>query len=184
MTTDPSGAGVAAEAAEGSAVDPAEQPGTRVRDATIQFAPAVKPAPKESGRVDDDERIRRQSVVSIPHVISEQEKDRREFEKNLESKHVKIDEHLLRPEVVAARYKTRIDTAAPSASLGLTTPQAAHLLAELGANVLTPPKKRHPFLKFLDSLRSLFNLLLILAGILEYILLGIDYKNNFQNVRH
>jgi hypothetical protein len=48
--------------------------------------------------------------------------------------------------------------------------------------VLSPPKKRHPILKYLDSLTSLFNLLLILAGVLEYVLLGIDFKDNFQNV--
>jgi hypothetical protein len=33
-----------------------------------------------------------------------------------------------------------------------------------------------------DKLKNLFNVLLIVAGILEYILLGIDYKDNFQNV--
>jgi sodium/potassium-transporting ATPase subunit alpha len=152
------------------------------RDMTIQFAPAVKPAPIEASHVDEIARSRRQSVVSIPHVLSEEEKDRREVEKNLESKHAKIDEHLMLPHEVGDQYKTRIDTETPSASQGLTVQQADRLLAKYGRNVLTPPKKRHPFMAFLDCLRSLFNLLLILAGVLEYILLAIDFKGNFQNV--
>lgn len=41
---------------------------------------------------------------------------------------------------------------------------------------ITPP------FQYIDSLTSLFNLLLIFAGILEYILLGVDYTNNFANV--
>ena len=83
---------------------------------------------------------------------------------------------------VAERYKTSINLVKPEESLGLTGQQAEQLLHEHGPNILTPPKKRHPLLKYLDCLRSLFNLLLILAGILEYILLGIDFKDNFQNV--
>jgi len=152
------------------------------RDLRIRFAPAVRPAPEDAGHVDDVARSRRQSIVSIPPVLTEQEKDRREFEKILESKHAKIDEHLMSPQDVADRYKTRIDAATPGASQGLTAQQAEQLLAKHGRNILTPHKKRRPFLKFLDCLRSLFNLLLILAGVLEYILLGIDFKGNFQNV--
>lgn len=64
----------------------------------------------------------------------------------------------------------------------MTEEQAAVTLKEHGLNVLTPPKKRHPILKYFDCVVKLFNLLLILAGILDYILLAIDYKNNFANV--
>lgn len=70
----------------------------------------------------------------------------------------------------------------PGDSKGLTTQQAASTLLETGPNVLTPPKRRHPFLKYLDCVLSLFNLLLIVAGVLDYILLAIDYKGNFPNV--
>jgi sodium/potassium-transporting ATPase subunit alpha len=84
-------------------------------------------------------------------------------------------------EDVAERYGTRINLLKPQDSKGLTAEEAQHVLLEHGPNVLTPPKKRHPLLKFFDYLRSLFNLLLIISGILEYILLGIDYKDNFQN---
>lgn len=69
-------------------------------------------------------------------------------------------------------------------SQGLTPEKAAKILSETGPNVLTPPKRRHPFLKYMDCVLSLFNLLLILAGILDYILLAIDFKANFPNVSY
>ncbi|KAH8897781.1 P-type cation exchange, alpha subunit of ATPase [Thozetella sp. PMI_491] len=150
-------------------------------DHRIQFAPGVRPSAPRRPTGDDGisiSRPARHSVVSIPQVISEKERERRE---RAESKNVDIDEHLMMHQDVAERYKTRINLDKPADSHGLAGEQAAQLLQEHGLNVLTPPKKRHPFLKFLDCLRSLFNLLLILAGILEYILLGIDFKNNFQN---
>jgi sodium/potassium-transporting ATPase subunit alpha len=157
----------------------------------IQFTSNVRPA-RGDAYVNRDDDIsayghpitqRSRSVASIPQVISEKAKIRQKHEKEQEKKNVDIDEHLMPHEHVAARYKTRIDMQKPGESLGLTTREAEELLAIHGPNILTPPKKRNPFLKFWDSLSSLFNLLLILAGVLEYILLGISYKDNFQNVR-
>jgi sodium/potassium-transporting ATPase subunit alpha len=153
-------------------------------DQRIQFAPSVRPGRRPG--IGEDDAIapiaqRRQSVQSIPQVVSEQEKIRRKREQE-EEKNVNIDEHLMKHQEVADRYKTRINLDKPGDSQGLTAQQVEQALQEQGLNVLTPPKKRHPFLKYLDCLRSLFNLLLILAGILEYILLGIDFKDNFQNV--
>jgi sodium/potassium-transporting ATPase subunit alpha len=153
-------------------------------DQRIQFAPVVKPDYKRHvGHDRDGDSIAhgRQSIASIPQVISE-EKNRHKREKEEEKKHVNIDEHLMPHMEVAERYKTRINLETPAESLGLTSQQAEQFLQEYGLNQLTPPKKRHPFFKYLDCLSSLFNLLLILAGILEYILLGINYKDNFQNV--
>lgn len=158
-------------------------------DLRIQFTPTVKP--DRTKPVGGEEyvstfvgpsRRRRQSVTSIPQVISEKDKDRRKREKEEEKKNVNIDEHLMPHQDVAERYKTKINVEKPGESLGLTSHQAEQLLHEHGPNVLTPPKKRHPFLKYLDCLSSLFNLLLILAGVLEYILLAIDFKDNIQNV--
>jgi sodium/potassium-transporting ATPase subunit alpha len=148
----------------------------------IQFTPTVRP---DRTRPRGDEGVLAFATPptrrpSIPRVVSEKEKDQRKREE--EEKTVKIDEHLMDHQDVAERYKTRINMEKPGDSMGLTNQQVEQLLREYGPNVLTPPKKRHPFLKYLDCLRSLFNLLLILAGILEYILLGIDYKDNFQNV--
>jgi len=149
----------------------------------IQFTPAVKPDRTRHGSGDERASAfaaRGTGRPSIPRVVSEKEKNRRKREE--EEKNVNIDEHLMAHQDVAKRYKTKINMEKPEESMGLTSQQVEQLLHEHGPNVLTPPKKRHPFLKYLDCLCSLFNLLLILAGILEYILLGIDYKDNFQNV--
>jgi hypothetical protein len=161
-------------------------------DQRIQFTPNVRPARDQRQFNRDEDNIsaygypitqRSRSVASIPQVISEKAKDRRRQEKEQEKKNVDIDEHLMPHLHVAERYKTKINMEKPGESFGLTTHEAEDLLLHHGPNVLTPPKKRNPFLKFWDNLSSLFNLLLILAGVLEYILLGIDYKDNFQNVR-
>lgn len=166
-------------------------------DLRIQFTPTVRPdRTRPSGKEDVSTFVppsrRSQSVgsttrrppsaVSIPPVISKKQKDRRRAEKEEERKHVDITEHLMPHGDVAERYRTRINMDRPGESLGLTTQQTEQLLLEHGPNVLTPPKKRHWILKFWDCLSSLFNLLLILAGVLEYILLGIDFKDNFPNV--
>jgi sodium/potassium-transporting ATPase subunit alpha len=170
-----------------------EEKGSEVKhnqgEQTIQFT-ATPVRPDRARPVGADEispyaapiARRRRSVASIPQVISEKDKHRRRREKEAEKRNVDIDEHLMAHKDVAERYKTRINMEKPGDSLGLTIEQAEQLLQEHGPNILTPPKKRHPFLKYLDCLSSLFNLLLILAGILEYILLAINFKDNFQNV--
>lgn len=176
------------------------QTGTHGGDHRIQFIPTVKPEREPRPGAKDDgsafvppsrrsqsvgsltKRGRRQSVVSLPPVISEKQKARRKQEKDEEKKHVDINEHLMPHLEVAEKYHTRINMAKPGDSPGLTSEQAAQLLLEHGPNILTPPSKRHWILKFWDCLKSLFNLLLILAGVLEYILLGINFHENFQNV--
>jgi len=170
---------------------------TQERDVRIQFTPTVKPGRARASGKDEASTFevpsrrsqsihsiprRPQSIVSLPPVISEKQKKRRKREKEEEEKHVDINEHLMAHSDVAEKYKTRIDMGRPGESLGLTTEQAEQLLLEHGPNVLTPPSRRHWILKFWDYLSSLFNLLLIFAGVLEYILLGINYKDNFQNV--
>lgn len=65
---------------------------------------------------------------------------------------------------------------------GLDAAVAAQRLIENGPNILAPPKQISPFMKFFHCLTSLFNLLLILAGILNYILLAVDPKGNKVNV--
>ncbi|KAK1753247.1 P-type cation exchange, alpha subunit of ATPase [Echria macrotheca] len=157
----------------------------------IQFAPTIRPTrdghaaaaaaarDREYGREDSLSITRAPSIP--PPVLPKKEKHRRRKEAEHEKRQVDIDEHLMKIDDVARRYNTSIDVAKPSDSHGLSSSEAEELLRTHGPNVLTPQKKRHPFLKYLDCLRSLFNLLLILAGILEYILLGIDYKDNFQN---
>jgi sodium/potassium-transporting ATPase subunit alpha len=158
-------------------------------DQRIQFVSTARPDRTKTGGGEDNISIyvappgrRPQSIVSIPQVISRRERRRRKSEKDEEEKNVDIDEHLMSHNDVAERYQTLINMEKPDKSLGLTTHQAEELLVSHGPNALTPPARRHPFFKYLDCLFSLFNLLLILSGILEYILLGISFKNNFQNV--
>jgi sodium/potassium-transporting ATPase subunit alpha len=168
----------------------AHQDNAPTGDQRIQFTPSARPGRGRAASRKDEiypapgsrRQSRAQSIVSIPQVVSEKDKGRRKREKEDEKKNVDIDEHLLPHQEVADRYKTGINLEKPGDSHGLTAQHAEQLLQEHGPNILTPPKKRHPFFKFLDCLTSLFNLLLILAGVLEYILLGIDYKDNFQNV--
>lgn len=182
---------------EKNVVDEMTQNSAHGGDHRIQFTPTVKPdRTRPSGKEDVSifvppsrrsqsvgSIIRRpQSIASIPPIIPKKQKDRRKQEKEEEKKHVDINEHLMAHQDVAERYKTKINMEKPGESLGLTTQQAEQLLLEHGPNVLTPAKKRHWILKYWDCLSSLFNLLLILAGFLEYILLGIDFKDNFQNV--
>jgi sodium/potassium-transporting ATPase subunit alpha len=80
-------------------------------------------------------RRRPQSIVSLPPVIPEKEKERlkRVDEKQ---KHVNINEHLLPHKDVAAKYQTEINLERPGDSLGLTTAQAEQLLVEHGPNIL------------------------------------------------
>jgi sodium/potassium-transporting ATPase subunit alpha len=177
---------------------------THEADTRIQFAPGIKPHKRGISRSQDvtgstlpigqrtlsiaqsvnsvRSRGRQGSVRSIPPVYTEKEKRRRKREQDNEKKAVDIDEHLLPHEEVAARYHTNINIVHPGESQGLTSQQVEQLIIEHGRNILTPVKKTHPIIKYLQYLSSLFNLLLILAGVLEYILLGIDFKDNFENV--
>jgi sodium/potassium-transporting ATPase subunit alpha len=89
---------------------------------------------------------------------------------------------LLSHEECAAKYATLINVDKPASSQGLTTADATRIATQTGLNVLSPPKKRHPILKYFDCLMNLFNILLVFAGVLNYILLAIDFQANFANV--
>lgn len=101
--------------------------------------------------------------------------------KALESRPADITEHSLTPAQVAEAHGTSINLANPSASGGISAAEAQGRLARDGLNQLTPPKKKSALRKYFDSLLSLFNVLLILAGVLEYVLLAIDFENNKAN---
>ncbi|KAJ3570119.1 hypothetical protein NP233_g4614 [Leucocoprinus birnbaumii] len=94
---------------------------------------------------------------------------------------VDISEHKLSFDGIASNLGASFDHKDASKSRGLTEQEAKNRLQSDGPNVLTPPKKRSAFMKFMDRLLTMFNILLIIAGILEYILLAIDFKANFQN---
>ncbi|KAL0577333.1 hypothetical protein V5O48_004657 [Marasmius crinis-equi] len=98
-----------------------------------------------------------------------------------DQKQVDITEHAIPIDALGTQLNTEVDTKEPGNSLGLTEEEAKVRLARDGKNVLTPPKKKSALRKYIDRLMTMFNILLILAGILEYILLGIDFKDNFAN---
>ncbi|KAJ3237801.1 hypothetical protein HDU81_008904 [Chytriomyces hyalinus] len=101
--------------------------------------------------------------------------------KEKDSKSINLTEHLLSIPEVAAKYAVSVNEEKASESRGLTAAEAAKRLAENGPNALTPPSKRHWFLRFLDILLGLFNLMLLVSGVAAYILLAIDPVANFQN---
>ncbi|KAF9427804.1 hypothetical protein BGZ76_002184, partial [Entomortierella beljakovae] len=90
-------------------------------------------------------------------------------------------EHLFPIEEIASRHGVSIDSHKASNSQGLDSAVAAQRLIENGPNILSPPKQISPFMKFIHCLTSLFNLLLMLAGVLNYVLLAVDPKNNKVN---
>ncbi|KAJ8507033.1 hypothetical protein ONZ45_g10547 [Pleurotus djamor] len=94
---------------------------------------------------------------------------------------VDIQEHRLPIQDLSEALGTSFDAKIPASSHGLTSEEAKSRLQQYGRNVLTPPIRRSAWRKYLDCLSSMFNILLILAGILEYILLGVDFKGNFPN---
>ncbi|KAJ2157890.1 hypothetical protein GGF46_004176 [Coemansia sp. RSA 552] len=98
------------------------------------------------------------------------------------AKSVDITEHLLSLEQVCTKYRVQVNAERPQDSQGLGAAQAAQLLAEHGSNTLTPPKKKSALKKFLGCLLTLFNLMLIVAGVLVYVLLAIDYKDNKSSI--
>ncbi|KAI9508826.1 aminophospholipid-transporting P-type ATPase [Russula earlei] len=88
---------------------------------------------------------------------------------------VDITEHSLPIEEIQGLLNTSFSWSDPAQSRGLTTTEAEARLQRDGPNALTPPKKKSALQKYIDCLRSMFNIILIISGILEYILLGIDF---------
>ncbi|KAJ2781370.1 hypothetical protein GGI15_003236 [Coemansia interrupta] len=120
----------------------------------------------------DQEKITTSVVTTVEDKGKSEEK----------AKSVDITEHLMSIDEVCAKYSVKVNPERPQDSPGLGEQQAADLLVHNGPNTLTPPKKKSGLHKFLICLSSLFNLMLIAAGILEYILLAIDFKNNKANI--
>lgn len=117
-------------------------------------------------------------------------------QRKLDEANLDIQEHKLPLDALSDTFKTSFNTKDPGHSIGLTAGEAATRLQQDGPNVLTPPPKKsalrkvcfttfgprvlaepyYPVLQFLERLFTMFNILLMVAGVLEYILLGIDFK--------
>ncbi|KAF9568135.1 hypothetical protein EC968_002993 [Mortierella alpina] len=124
------------------------------------------------------------SITNAHHAVSD-EKHKTDIVKEgqaTKEKMVDITEHMFPAEEIANRLGVSIDTAKASNSKGLDSAAAAQKLAENGPNILSPPKQISPFVKFMHCLTSLFNLMLIVAGILTYILVAIDPEGNRINI--
>ncbi|KAI0355099.1 aminophospholipid-transporting P-type ATPase [Trametes cingulata] len=94
---------------------------------------------------------------------------------------VDIQEHQLPFKELESELDTSFDPKDPGQSAGLSSGEAKARLTRDGPNILTPPKKKSALRKYWDCLMTMFNVLLIIAGILEYILLGVNFKDNFAN---
>ncbi|EJU00784.1 aminophospholipid-transporting P-type ATPase [Dacryopinax primogenitus] len=128
------------------------------------------------------------SAAGYAHLQEERaakakEKGKGKKELDLEEKQVDIHEHQYTPARVMDEFHTTfaLPPLAAGTSIGLSEQEAAARLKRDGPNVLTPPKKKSALRRFFDCLSSLFNVLLIIAGVLEYILLGIDFADNQAN---
>ncbi|KAJ3409277.1 hypothetical protein HDV05_004541 [Chytridiales sp. JEL 0842] len=96
-------------------------------------------------------------------------------------KRLDIDEHLMSVAKVVERYGTDVSEKKPASSMGLHPTIAAERLASHGPNILPPPKRKSWVVKFIECLLSLFNIMLLLAGLATYVLFIWDPKENFQN---
>ncbi|KAJ3019530.1 hypothetical protein HKX48_002007 [Thoreauomyces humboldtii] len=97
-------------------------------------------------------------------------------------KAVDLTEHLLNDKDLQTLHSTSYDPLKPATSRGLTATEAAQRLATNGPNVLSQKKGVHPIILYFECLANLFNLLLLIAGVLTYVLYGIDPVGNYLNV--
>ncbi|KAI9004751.1 hypothetical protein BC832DRAFT_558101 [Gaertneriomyces semiglobifer] len=93
-----------------------------------------------------------------------------------------IDDHRLSFRDVSAKYATSVNFKNPSKSVGLSPEEAVLRRDRYGSNMLTPPKKTPWYWKFLQCLASVFNVLLVAAGIGYLITYAINPMDYFENV--
>ncbi|TPX63790.1 hypothetical protein SpCBS45565_g06340 [Spizellomyces sp. 'palustris'] len=151
---------------------------------SVAFAEPVRQAPSPQSQQQQQQQQQKQdqakpSTYKVEETGGEEKKphDEKKADKSLD-----ITEHLMTIEEVQKKYNVDFMPQKPASSQGLSTAEAAKRLEEYGPNQLSPPKKRHPFLKFMDHLLGLFNLMLFVAGIASYILLAIDFEGNKPNL--
>ncbi|OLY84255.1 Sodium/potassium-transporting ATPase subunit alpha-1 [Smittium mucronatum] len=98
------------------------------------------------------------------------------------AKNVDIVEHNMDISSVAKKFSSIIDFDNIPGSHGLDLSFVEQRLATDGPNILTPPKSKSAFELYFECLNNLFNLLLILAGILQFVLLAINYHENQSSI--
>ena len=65
---------------------------------------------------------------------------------------------------------------------GLSKSLAAERLIEFGPNALTPPKKTSPILRYLQFLSGIFNIMLLVAGALSFVVAPLSEKLDTMSV--
>lgn len=82
--------------------------------------------------------------------------------------------------ILTERFGTSLNDINPAKSTGLTSEQAAKLLAEHGRNELTPPPRIPMWLLFLMQFSNYFMILLIIAGVACFIIYAVEPSNVFN----
>ncbi|GBF90642.1 p-type atpase [Raphidocelis subcapitata] len=93
-----------------------------------------------------------------------------------------VDEHLLSPQEVAARFGTAVDWPSPVNSKGLTSDQVKRLREQHGLNRLTPPKEKSEIVKFLLQFTNPLMALLVVAGSLTYMAYALQSPRDRNNL--
>ncbi|KAJ6546853.1 aminophospholipid-transporting P-type ATPase [Mycena capillaripes] len=162
-----------------AATSPNEEENVATRAVAFHQEQEIEEKPRPKGR-----------CVELKHTLTQDDKElaaagyghlEEKKKAGVEEANVDITEHRIPLSSLGASMNTSIDTKEPEGSQGLTAAEAAARLQRDGPNILTPPKKRSPLRQYIDRLMTMFNILLIVAGILEYVLLGIDFHANFAN---
>jgi sodium/potassium-transporting ATPase subunit alpha len=127
---------------------------------------------------------KRISASSLPSIIPVGELGTQEPVKNAEDALERTggkgaagaySEHMYPLDVLGNKYSTRIDSSDPSKSKGLPAKKAEELLAEYGANVLTPPPKVPLWMIFLLQFANLLMVLLMITAILCIVLFFVTW---------
>uniref|UniRef100_A0A914CS75 Sodium/potassium-transporting ATPase subunit alpha n=1 Tax=Acrobeloides nanus TaxID=290746 RepID=A0A914CS75_9BILA len=103
-------------------------------------------------------------------VLVNRKKAKKEEDLSDLKKEVETDEHKIPMDELVVRLQTNLDT-------GLTSEQAAKILARDGPNALTPPKKTPEWVKFCRNLFGGFAMLLWIGSFLCFIAFTVDYIN-------
>jgi magnesium-transporting ATPase (P-type) len=93
-----------------------------------------------------------------------------------------VDEHLLSPAEVAAKYGVDVNVDNPGQSKGLSSAQVKELQAIHGKNQLTPPAETPEWLKFCKQFTNPLMLLLVVAGGLAYMAYALQPVKDENNL--
>ncbi|KAJ1512664.1 hypothetical protein HMI54_014865 [Coelomomyces lativittatus] len=91
---------------------------------------------------------------------------------------VSLIEHTLSIDEVAKKYNVDVNAEQPTASKGLAHTEAQERLNAQGLNVLSPPPTQSALVRFLKFFLSMFNILLIVAGLCSFFLYAIEKDND------